>query len=310
MLPLPLSFACLLVAAAPAPVSPRTDPFGITELFPSKPNGTAWYATSWSNGKPRDLLEDVDPMDPWFDTTHGSGRYAIDGKGTLAADGDVVRMYVHDPDRRTEWAEDLEITAYITRIRETKRVDYSGPQIFARTNHGTFTGVFPDEDRTPCDDRGLAGKINLDGTWAFEKETHHGADEGYATAGATRYWPSGFPTGRPVGVKVVLRNVLDTRGEPRAVRLALYVDMTDGTNGGSWTRVTDYTDEGEFGRGHTPCAQGVDPALVHVRSRLLESSETGRPELTVYFRHEYGIMQYRRLSVREIEPLAPDEGPH
>lgn len=280
-----------------------SDPFGIAELFPSKAHGAAYFATSWGNGNPREFRDSVDPMDPWFDAGHGSGRYSIDGKGSLTASGDVVRMYVHDPDRRTEWDENLEITAYITRVSEKTHVDYSGPQIFARTNHGTFTPDLSDEEKTPCDDRGVAGKINIDGTWAFEKETHHGDANGYATAGARRYWPSGFPVGKAVGVKYVVRNVVDGRGEPQRVQLELYVDMTDGRSGGRWTKVTEYMDDGHWASSNTPCAVGVDPALLPVRSRLLKSSETQRAELTVYFRHEYAVMRYQRLSVREIEPL-------
>ena len=280
-----------------------TDPFGITELFPSKARGAAYFATSWGNGKPREFRDSVDPMDPWFDAGHGSGHYRIDGRGTLTADGDVVRMYVHHPDGKTEWDENLELTAYITRVSESRRVEYSGPQIFARTNHGTFTAGFADEEKTPCDDRGLAGKINLNGTWAFEKETRHGDDNGYATAGSTRYWPSAVPVGVPVGVKYVVRNVVDARGEPSRVTLELYVDMDDGKRGGSWTKVTEYTDEGHWANENSPCTVGVDAALLPVRSRLLKNSETQRPELTVYFRHEYAVMRYQRLSVREIEPL-------
>ena len=295
--------AALLPFGASAPTG-ATDPFGIAELSPTKAHGATYFATSWANGKPREFRDAVDPMDPWFDTAHGSGLYGIDGRGTLTADGDVVRMYVHHPDRTTEWDENLEITVYITRVSEKTRVDYSGLQIFARTNHGTFTGDLSDEEKTPCDDRGVAGKINLDGTWAFEKETRHGGANGYATAGAKRYWPSGFPVGKPVGVKYVLRNVAHDRGEPLRVKLDLYVDMTDGKAGGTWTRVTDYTDEGHWASGNTPCAAGVDPALLPIRARLLKHSETKRPELTVYFRHEYAVMRYQRLSVREIEPLS------
>jgi len=102
---------------------------------------------------------------------------------------------------------------------------------------------------------------------------------------------------------VILRNVLDARGQPTKVKLELYVDMTDGRNGGTWTKVTEYTDAGEWGKENTPCSVGTDPATLALRSRLLLKSETGRPELTVYFRHEYAVMLYRRLSVREIEPL-------
>jgi len=297
--------ACAVAALlfCPSGSAAATDPFGIVLLHPTKAKGRTYFATRWSNGKARAFGDGVDPMDSWFDTAHGTGRYNVDGSGTLTADGDVVRMYVHDPDRQTEWDENLEITAYITRVSETQRIDYSGPQIFARTNHGTFTGAFANEEATPCDDRGVGAKINLTGAWAFEKETCHGAERGYATAGLTPYWPEGFPVGAPVGVKFVLRNVLDARGQPTKVKLELYVDMTDGRNGGTWTKVTEYTDAGEWGKENTPCSVGTDPATLALRSRLLLKSETGRPELTVYFRHEYAVMLYRRLSVREIEPL-------
>jgi hypothetical protein len=293
----------LLSSPRPEATAAATDPFGIEELFPGKPGGAAYFATTWENGTPREFRDAVDPMDPWLDASHGSGVYRIDGRGTLTAEGDVVRMYVHHPDRKTEWGENLELTAYITRTGESARVDYSGPQIFARTNHGTFTGPFGDEETTPCDDRGLAGKVNLNGTWAFEKETHHGDDNGYATAAARRYWDSGFPVGVPVGVKFVVRNVVDASGAPSAVKLELYVDMSSGRGGGAWTKVTEYTDEGRWAAGNTPCAPGVDAESLPVRARLLEQSETQRPELTVYFRHEYATMRYQRLSVREIDPL-------
>lgn len=69
-------------------------------------------------------------------------------------------------------------------------------------------------------------------------------------------------------------------------------------------KVTEYTDGGKtWGVGKTPCAPGFDPASLPVRSRLLVHSETRRPELTVYFRHEFGTMKYQRLSVREIDPV-------
>lgn len=300
-----VSAACAggILLQCPSQSFAAADPFGVTQLHPTKANGRTYFATSWRNGKPREFRDSTDPLDPWFDAGHGSGRYNIDGKGTLTADGDVVRMYVHDPDRKTEWDENLEITAYITRVKESRRVSYSGPQIFARTNHGTFTGASATEEDTLCDDRGLGAKVNLTGAWAFEKETCHGADAGYATAGLAPYWPQGYPVGLPVGVKYVLRNVLRADGEPTKVKLELFVDMSNAKGGGSWTKVTEYTDEGDWGKANARCGAGVDPAMLALRSRLMRNSETQRPELTVYFRHEYAVMRYQRLSVREIDAL-------
>jgi hypothetical protein len=297
----------LLVLFAPlgscAPNDAGTlDPLGIVKLESSRSDARTYFATSWGNGRARQFTDTVDPMDPWLDGGHGSGRYSIDGKGTLTASGDYVRLYVHNPDLESEWGEDLEITTYVTRVSETEQLSYSGPQIFARTNHGTFTGSLGSEERTPCDDRGVGGKINVNGTWAFEKETHHGSGLGYATIGAARLWDTGLPVNVPVGVKYLVQNVGDGE-DPSAVHLSLYVDMTDGAGGGTWTKVTEYTDTGQWGVGRSPCAGGADPAALPVRARLLPNSETGRPMLTVYFRHEFGTMRYSRLSVREINPL-------
>jgi hypothetical protein len=300
---MPKAWICLALLAFAASAQPANDPFGVAELFQTRAQGRQYFSTSWGNGSPRTFKDCVDPMDPWFDAGHGSGEYRIDGKGTLTASGDLVRMYVHDPDQKTEWGENLEITAYITRMDESRLVSYSGPQIFARTNHGTFTGNFGGELKTLCDDRGLGAKLNLDGTWAFEKETRHGAGKGYATSGAVKHWAGGFPKGKPVGIKYVLRNVLDAQGRAVAVRLELYADMSGGLGGGTWEKITETLDQGRWGEGCDPCQSGVDPAMIHLRANLLKQSETKRPELAVYFRHEYARMAYERLSIREIEPL-------
>lgn len=283
--------------------APVLDPLGIAKLHPTRAKGAEYFSKTWFNGKPRTFKDSPDPQDPWFDAGHGSGTYSIDGRGRLVADGDIVRMYVHNPDKQTEWGPNLEITAYITRLSEKQRVSYSGPQIFARTNHGTYTGSFGSESKTLCDDRGLGAKINVDGTWAFEKETAHGKDKGYATGAPVHFWPpsEGFPLNEAVGVKYVVRDRKGPEGEPQ-VHQELYVDLTGGKNGGIWTRVTENLDRGKWGKDSTPCAAGVDPALVPTRENLLEASETGRPMLSVYFRHEYAKMAYQRLSVREIDP--------
>jgi hypothetical protein len=143
----------------------------------------------------------------------------------------------------------------------------------------------------------------LDGTWALEKETCHGADKGYATGGPVHFWKpgEGFPLNKPIGVKVIVRDRKGKEGKPE-VHLELYADLTGGKNGGTWTKVTETIDRGKWGKDSTPCAPGADPALVHTRENLLERSETGRPMLSVYFRHEFGKMAYQRLSVREIDP--------
>ena len=40
-----------------------------------------------------------------------------------------------------------------------------------------------------------------------------------------------------------------------------------------------------------------------IRSVVLPGSETKLPMLTVLLRHEFGTMEYERLSIRQIDPL-------
>ena len=270
------------------------DKFGIAKLYATKTSGREWFS-NWDNGHARTFINSIDPDDNWFDTNHGDGKYIVDGRGEMTASGSTVRMYVHDPAKSVEWAEDMEITVYITRINETQMVSYSGLQIFARTNHGTNG----DETVNLCDDRGYGGKVTIDGRWEFEKEIRHESDKGYSIIGTYKPW-SGLPKDTQVGVKYILHNMaVGTR-----VKVELYRDMTNGLNGGTWEKMTEFIDDGtNWGVKQSSCKLGVDPAMQLIRIFTLASSETKKPELSVYARHEYGTMKYEKFSIREINPL-------
>jgi hypothetical protein len=278
---------------APATATAR-DPFGIRQLFPTRTTGREWFA-AWNNHHPRAFKDALDPDDPFFDTAHGSGRYTIDGQGTLRADGNTVRMYVHDPKLQTEWAEDLEITVYITRISESKTLSYSGLQIFARTNHGTLGS----ETKNLCDDRGYGAKVTLDGRWEFEKETAHEKPHGYVSVATTQPTRE-LPKATPIGVKFILRN----RTKDGTVQVELYRDLTAGKDGGTWEKMTAFTDTGKnWGQNADAPAPNVKPETLLTHAAALPDSESKKPQLTVYFRHEYASMDYQKASIREIDPL-------
>ena len=68
--------------------------------------------------------------------------------------------------------------------------------------------------------------------------------------------------------------------------------------------MTEFTDSGRnFGVGKRPPAAGVKPELPLIRSLVLPDSENKRPMMSVYLRHEYGVMDYEKFSIREIAPL-------
>lgn len=265
-----------------------SDPFGVKFLYSSMENGHSYYSTSWNNGKIRQWKYASDPYDAYIDCAHGDATYSVNGKGVLMAKGDYVRIYIHDPLKKTEWRDDLEITVYITRIAESKQLSYSGLQIFAHTNHGV-TGK---ETRTPCDCRGYGARVKNDGTWSFEKETKHDGSKGYTESpGWCQPWPV-LPINTTVGIKYVIKY---------KSTLELWKDVSSNGNGQTWKLIYTFTDTGKnFGVGADRCKKKSSPADIFTCDFLKKDSESGYPCMSVYFRCEYCTMSFQKLTIREI----------
>lgn len=273
----------LVNQATTADVTAKRDLFGIRFLQPTLPRGTYWKS-SWDH--PRSF-EGVDPQDPWFDSDHGSATYRV-GNGQLFISGNVPRMYVHDPRMVRQWG-DVEITMYVRRVSDD-RIPYAGMTSVARSNHlDTASGA------RRCDTRGIGARIRYDGHADFEKETAFPFNE--ATHN-TEVWPQGMPYGRWIGYKFV---VFD---KPEGVHLQLWMDLSNGADGGRWRQLAAMVDDGRV-LGSAACAPGIDPKLALTKDPSRPGSETGLPNLTVYFRsdgvHEDGLV-YKWGSVREIAP--------
>jgi hypothetical protein len=259
------------------------DRFGIRYLQPTMPLGTVWVS-KWDHDR---SFDGVDPRDPWFDADHGEATYRVED-GQLFVTGEIPRMYVHDPRSRRQWR-DVEMTMYFKRVQD-KGVPYAGMTMVARSNH-----LETESGTRECDTRGIGARIRYDGHVDFEKETAFPLN---AATGNKVLWSGGMPHDQWIGMKYVVYDKAD------GVHLQLWMDLTDGQDGGHWQLVNSMVDNGHV-LGRVPCAAGIDPQLALTNDPHREGSETGLPNLTVYFRSD-GVLQdglvYKWGSVREIEP--------
>ncbi|MBI3549970.1 MAG: hypothetical protein HY078_13110 [Elusimicrobia bacterium] len=289
-----LALAALLTE--PLAARAATDSFGVREVYATAAGGREW-SSKWNNGVAR-TFTGVDPQDGWFDAAHGAATYSVDGKGLFKITGSTPRMYVHDPAKASSWR-NVEMTVYAMRVADDGTA-FAGIVGVARSNHGT-TGA---ELSNLCDTRGYGARMRYDGTVDFDKETSHPN----ATAVASKPLTSGgMPKNVWIGYKYVVYDLPDGN-----VKLEMYRDTTDGASGGTWVKVNEYTDNGSnMGVGAVACKSGINPALRLTASDARLGSESGKPNITVYWRSTNvgtnGLV-YKKMSVREITTVAAPAG--
>ncbi len=257
------------------------DTFGITKIYPSAYNEVYDWHSNWHMGPPRNgtfgIAGDYDP----FLIYRGDGFYSISGDGFLDWNGNTPRVYVRGSpleksklvDSVHKWG-NVEITIYFQNIDTGLDISYAGFEIVGHTNH------YPDSD--DCTTPGYGAKFNWDGRAQFEKECSHQKNTNKQVA--TVYPFNGrMPLNVWIGMKFIIHSNSDN-----TVTLKLYLDITDGLNGGTWELVTTFTDYNGWSSDCPAC------------STRLTGKVLG-PNYSIYLRSDgFPIQIMKKFSIREI----------
>lgn len=261
----------------------------VRALYPDQPGGTTWHDGWWT----KDEWDD----DPWVRSGAPDDSSYRSKDGILYVSGETSRFYVFDPQQKHQWG-NVEITVYAKRVRDDG-VFYSGIVTSARTNHGMSDTI----ENAPCDSRGVSARLRFDGSADFGKETNH------PTTIATpevEVFPGGMPHDQWIGYKHVVYDIDGGTGTHQE----LWMDLTNGKDGGDWRLVESHDDHYGDDFGEVACAKGIDPTWPMTMGPR-PGSESGKPNLSILLRAD-GIgkdgLQYRDFSIREIlPPTTPTE---
>jgi hypothetical protein len=258
------------------------DKFGIKEIYPTIQRGREWYINM---ANPRN--------DPIFSL--GSNQSIIKQNGSSGSSGsnndDIswritnpkVRMHVDTRPGSPEW-KNVEITGYVkvnrTNVTTAEHYQDDIPNHIAwLARSGIHT------DNAPCNGTALSGSIDDDGSVGWKKEI-------WFTGGYTNESAQAKPTssivGRWIGWKTVVYNT-----EDEAVKMESYLDDKDNNH---WIRVTNLTDNGEW------YADSSDKEFYSAGCGKPKDYIITNSAPRVVFRADNMILDFKDLSVREIEP--------
>jgi hypothetical protein len=261
------------------------DKFGIKEIYPTTEGGREWYV-NMANPK----------NDPIFSL--GSNQSIIkqnssndghDGSGiSWRITNPQVRMYVDTPPGSAQW-KNVEVTGYV-KINKTNVTTAEHYQDDIPDHIAWLARSGVHSNKAPCNGTALSGAIRDDGTVGWKKEI-------WFTGGYTNETAKAKPTNsiadRWIGWKVVVYNI---DNNDKAVKMESYLDDK---NDNHWVKVTNLTDSGGW------YADRSDKEFYSVNCGRPKDYVITNSAPRVVFRADNMILDFKNLSVREIEPPPP-----
>jgi len=264
----------------------EVDVFGTSILYPSAPGGRTW-AAKW-NENPRTLSNpQTDPLDSEFHVRGSHQKLEIPGNGLARSWGDIVRLYIGT--WGLSWL-NIELTVYEMRVAEQD--DAPGTAGFEFQTR-TRDGHRGDDNRLNhrgldkrCDGHAYSYALRFDGRVVLQKELKHPF---YTSQITTQLWEGQpLPSDQWVGIKVITYNL---PGD--AVKLELWVDLTDGESGGHWEKVHEYIDAGGWSIDEEEAAS----------CKIAPDHRITTPQPFVVIRNDGVREQWlKKLTIREIQP--------
>ncbi len=264
------------------------DKFGITEIYPTKPNGgREWYVNMSSPLNDGNFYlsggtENSNSSATTNSTSNGQlikladGSYQVHGARKIGKYDFSVRMNVNTSDTdSTHWWNNVELTGYVKVI--SANASDASIDWYARGRMHT--------NQSPCEGVAYHAGLQSDGTVFWQKEIWH---TGGYTGSRSNINATQSILGKWIGFKTIMSNV----DNDSAVRMETYLD-DNATN--HWRKVMDTVDNGGW--------------YANAPNDLFYSANCGRSKDYVIlnagpiatFRSDNIIWDFKDLSIREIQ---------
>lgn len=294
-----MSLGLVLLGTIASWAAEDMDAFGLKKLYPTLAGSREWNSAHWANGTARTIKYARDTFDPtdWTeDHSASTNGFVIDGQGVMRMTGDGPRFHINslrDTKGAAQFFLNTEFTAYYRRIG-ADGANWGGMVVGVRSDPLGHASSGGDD----CNATTYYARFRHDGKWDFEKELKHPTSDYWSGSGFHTQDPlwggQPLPENRWIGMKYLAYNISATQ-----VKLELYIDSTtngEGTGGGDWKKVGEVIDQGSW-----PAAPSAISGCTYTDQNTVIAQGHG----TILMRTDGDEAEYKKLSVREIDPRSP-----